>query len=186
MSATLPRNSRRTAEMEIEPELIVELNQSDVESLISTNVPDSLENEQTWPTEEEMNGQSTENHSEPPLPDAKTGTTPRRVKRVPKGWSDYQAAWIIEDEDLDGHEGNANDNTNNIDEADIDTEMMSEREAVDLEDDDDEMQELPETDDPSRKRVAFQDLDMEEESRQCVVCVYTHFHFVLTHIIYQT
>lgn len=63
------------------------------EDLVAHNVPDLLANEQTWPTEEEMD-------SAP----AASGVNAegRRVKRVPKGTSAYQAAWIVdEDEDVD-------------------------------------------------------------------------------------
>lgn len=45
---------------------------------------DPLEGEQTWPTEEELN-------------EAEKLAAPKsRTKRVPKGTSEYQAAWIIE------------------------------------------------------------------------------------------
>ena len=43
-----------------------------------------MEGEQTWPTEEE-------------LAEAEKLTAPKaRTKRVPKGTSDYQAAWIVD------------------------------------------------------------------------------------------
>lgn len=43
-----------------------------------------MEGEQTWPTEEE-------------IAEAEKHTAPKtRTKRVPKGTSEYQAAWIIE------------------------------------------------------------------------------------------
>jgi len=79
----------------------------DADSLASTNVPDPedlLLGEQTWPTEEEMAqggaGSSREREGEM-LPPALPGTTPR-LKRVPKGTSTYQAAWIIDEEAEDG------------------------------------------------------------------------------------
>lgn len=49
------------------------------ESLERENIPDPMDGEQTWPTEEEM--ADAEEHI-------------KRVKRVPAGMSDYQAAWI--------------------------------------------------------------------------------------------
>lgn len=58
------------------------------DDLTSHNVPDLLANEQTWPTEEEM-------MSAP----AQAEGSQRKVKRVPKGTSAYQAAWIVDDDD---------------------------------------------------------------------------------------
>ncbi|KAI8974683.1 hypothetical protein BDB01DRAFT_806081 [Pilobolus umbonatus] len=63
------------------------------DDLVSENEPDFMENEQTWPTEEEL---------------AEADERVRRMhsdkvikKRVPKGTSSYQAAWIIDEEDAD-------------------------------------------------------------------------------------
>jgi hypothetical protein len=58
---------------------------------VRENIPDTLAGEQTWPTEEEM---------------AEAGNGGKKdadgpVKRKPKGWSDYQAAWIP-DSDSEG------------------------------------------------------------------------------------
>jgi len=50
------------------------------------NIPDCMEGEQTWPTEDE-------------LIEAEKKTI---VKKVPKGTSDYQACWIQDEEDNDG------------------------------------------------------------------------------------
>ena len=49
---------------------------------------DPMEGEQTWPTEEELS-------KAPPPPPLRPGV----ARRVPKGTSDYQAAWIVEDTD---------------------------------------------------------------------------------------
>ncbi|KAK1260680.1 hypothetical protein QJS04_geneDACA019044 [Acorus gramineus] len=63
------------------------------ELLIMENVPDPLSGEQTWPTEEEM-------------ADADSINKRKMLKKktVPRGTSDYQAAWIVEDSDGD-HSG---------------------------------------------------------------------------------
>ncbi|XP_056000532.1 pre-rRNA-processing protein TSR1 homolog isoform X2 [Ostrea edulis] len=58
------------------------------ESLQSENIPGEMEGEQTWPTEEEMEEAEAARR-------AKT----KVVKRVPKGTSDYQAAWIVDSEE---------------------------------------------------------------------------------------
>ncbi|CAH0749453.1 unnamed protein product [Diatraea saccharalis] len=72
------------------------------ESLVSENVPDPMDAEQTWPTEEEIEQSQME-------------TKKKLVKRVPKGWSDYQAAWIVESdvEGDDSDEGNDSDDEEN-------------------------------------------------------------------------
>ena len=63
------------------------------EGLARENVPDPLAGEQTWPTEEEL--------AEADMMDAIRSKTVRL--KVPKGYSDYQAAWIVsDDEDDDG------------------------------------------------------------------------------------
>lgn len=150
--------------MEIEPKVLAEPDASDADSLISTNVPDDLENEQTWPTEEELNGHRPDDYTESAVPDAEKGTTPRRVKRVPKGWSEYQAAWIVDEDD--GEEAEEGDDS----EVDADAE---EGEDIGMEEDNksariemDEEEEMEDLEMSSRKNVAFEDLDMEEESRQ--------------------
>lgn len=53
------------------------------ESLVFENIPDPMDAEQTWPTEEEIAQSNLE-------------TKKKKIKKVPKGWSDYQAAWIVE------------------------------------------------------------------------------------------
>ncbi|XP_030747869.1 pre-rRNA-processing protein TSR1 homolog isoform X2 [Sitophilus oryzae] len=54
------------------------------ESLDSENVPDAMDAEQTMPTDEDF---QMANRDEA-----------KKVKKVPKGWSDYQAAWIPDDD----------------------------------------------------------------------------------------
>ncbi|KAH9944690.1 ribosome biogenesis protein tsr1 [Amylocystis lapponica] len=149
LSAPLPRPTKagHTVEMELEPVLLAEPDTSSADSLVSSNDPDDLANEQTWPTEEEM--RSAQSGAEPHdvIPEAKKGTTPKAVRKIPKGMSEYQAAWIIDETD---------------DEDEL-VEMQDEEEE--------EMVEIPARDDEEmdtdgRRSVAFRDLDMEEEDRQ--------------------
>lgn len=138
--------------MELEPTLLAEPNEENADSLVSSNDPDDMANEQTWPTEEEMRGAGNGNDDDG-IPDAPTGTTPKRVKKIPKGMSEYQAAWIVDDTDEeDGGEEN----------DDEDGVMEEEEEMVEMptHEDDTEM----ETD--GRRTVAFEDLDEEEEEKQ--------------------
>ncbi|KAJ8930714.1 hypothetical protein NQ314_016479 [Rhamnusium bicolor] len=55
------------------------------ESLDSENIPDPMDAEQTWPTNEEIETAEKEQKL-------------KKVKKIPKGWSDYQAAWIPDDD----------------------------------------------------------------------------------------
>ena len=141
--------------IEIEPVVLAEPDPESADSLISTNDLDDLGNEQTWPTEEEMNGLD-QAAGEVSMPDAKDGTTPRLIKRIPKGMSEYQAAWIVdsdEENDEEGHEGGASDS------ASMDAEGHGGEEEVMA------MDELMEVE-SKKSVVAFQDLDMEEETQQ--------------------
>lgn len=75
---------------------------SRIESLISENEPDSMEGEQTWPTDQEI----ADAEQRVAAMQKKAGGDGKR-KKVPKGTSAYQAAWIMnesdesEDEDFD-------------------------------------------------------------------------------------
>ncbi|CAH2015900.1 unnamed protein product [Acanthoscelides obtectus] len=64
--------------------LLEKCDPSKQESLDSENVPDPMDAEQTWPTSEEIEMAEKEQKT-------------KLVKKVPKGWSDYQAAWIPDD-----------------------------------------------------------------------------------------
>ncbi|KAG6369229.1 hypothetical protein JVT61DRAFT_15594 [Boletus reticuloceps] len=73
------------------------------------------------------------------------GTTPKRVKCIPKGMSEYQAAWVAnetDEEEGDEEEDNA---------VEEEEEMVPIDEAMELESE-------------KKSVVAFQDLDAEEET----------------------
>ncbi|EIN07032.1 ribosome biogenesis protein tsr1 [Punctularia strigosozonata HHB-11173 SS5] len=165
LSSPAPKASKIGAQgMEVEPTLLAEPDVSSADSLISENDPDDMANEQTWPTEEEMQGNVVGNgltFGDECVPDALGGTTPKRVKKVPKGWSSYQAAWIVDDDDDDEgvEEGEEEEGENAGD------MQMEDEEMVELRDDDTAAHEQ-EMDLESRKSVQFQDLDMDEEKEQ--------------------
>ncbi|XP_067866919.1 pre-rRNA-processing protein TSR1 homolog isoform X1 [Heterodontus francisci] len=77
-----------SAEMEESLKVLMKADSRKQESLESEVVPDPMEGEQTWPTDEE-------------LQEAKDALNENRkvVRKVPKGTSDYQAAWILDDEE---------------------------------------------------------------------------------------
>jgi len=90
------------------------------QQLDTENVPEPLDQEQTWPTEEEL--REAENNLE----------EKKVAKKVPKGTSEYQAAWIVDkhEEDNEGEE-----------ESDEDSDLEEDIDAVsDEEESDDEME----------------------------------------------
>lgn len=158
MSAPLPRTKHARPggmDVEAEPVLLAERVPSSADSLVSTNVADDMANEQTWPTEEEMAAGALQGTGDGEVPDAKKGTTPKRIKRIPKGMTEYQASWIVdesEDEDQDEEREDRDGEGGPIDE---DEEMVLD-DALDMESE-------------RKSVVAFQELDMEEEQKQCVL-----------------
>ncbi|CAD7004634.1 pre-rRNA-processing protein TSR1 homolog [Ceratitis capitata] len=90
-------------------------------SLQKENIPDIMDAEQTWPTEEEIEAAQQE-----------TKKT-KLVKRVPKGWSSYQAAWIPDFEAVESKDNEVDNDGNDVIEDDDDDENEDEDE-----DDDDE------------------------------------------------
>ncbi|EGO00340.1 hypothetical protein SERLA73DRAFT_168120 [Serpula lacrymans var. lacrymans S7.3] len=150
VSAPLPKQSKGGIGMEL-PSLLAEPDSSSADSLVSANDPDDMANEQTWPTEEEMQGPGHITYGDDGLPAAIKGTTPKVVRRIPKGMSEYQASWIVdESEDEGGEEEDDGEDKNVATEED--------EEMVDLHDDEMESE--------ARKSVTFQDLDVEEEEKQ--------------------
>lgn len=99
------------------------------DDLVSENEPDDMANEQTWPTEEEM--QAAEQFAkqradgEMPPPPALPGTTPKTITKGSGNAKDnakYRAAWIIESDEEDEDE----DEVEDIDEEDDDSLMIEE------------------------------------------------------------
>jgi len=66
-------------------ELVDLMPDSSQEDLNTENTPDGMDGEQTWPTEEELREVDQQ---------AALG---KKTVRIPRGTSDYQAAWIMED-----------------------------------------------------------------------------------------
>ncbi|NXF94118.1 TSR1 protein, partial [Eubucco bourcierii] len=96
-------------EMEEDTKVLMKADPKKQESLQSEVVPDPMEGEQTWPTEEELQ------EAEASL------KANRRVVKVPKGTSKYQAAWIVDD----GEEGSEKDDDDEDDDDDFE-DMMEE------------------------------------------------------------
>jgi pre-rRNA-processing protein TSR1 len=136
----------------------------DADSLASTNIPDEDEfgmDEQTWPTEEEMASApaalAARDRADMPPP-ARPGTTPK-LKKVAKGTSAYQAAWII-DEDDDAEDSGADSD---------DDAMKAEGEGANEEHDEEEETEFVDTladETASVSARPFADLSPEQEEAQ--------------------
>ena len=92
---------------------------SERQDLDVENIPDEMEGEQTWPTQEEMLAAEQEQKT--------------KVRRVPKGTSEYQAAWIVdEDGDNDDDEGSDED----MEDEEEDDEVSAEEESDEDEEED--------------------------------------------------
>lgn len=162
--------------MDVEIEVLAQCNDEEADDLVSTNKVDDMSNEQTWPTQEEINAGAVAAGGES-LPDAEKGTTPKSVRKVPKGTSAYQATWLIDEDGDRGSDGEWSDTESdggekphlsfNFAEEDSakEGEVVEDEAAVHLPADE-EMEELME--EVTSKAVRFEDMDLEEEAKQCV------------------
>ncbi|KAL9557881.1 hypothetical protein MBANPS3_001190 [Mucor bainieri] len=148
--------SNNASDMQEDIEVIDTPKPEEQDDLIAENEPDFMENEQTWPTEEEL---------------AEADARVRRMrnldgeehtkKRVPKGTSSYQAAWIFDDDDAE---------YSDVDEDDDDAMMEEEEEDDDVvqpaasafPDEEEEYEEI----DMESKDTYKDEFDAEEEARQ--------------------
>ncbi|XP_014251559.1 pre-rRNA-processing protein TSR1 homolog [Cimex lectularius] len=88
------------------------------ESLQCENIPDPMDAEQTWPTEEEMEEAANEKK--------------KVVKKVPHGWSDYQAAWIPDCDAFEIESGDEEEEDENM-QIQAEDEEMSDDQTEDYE-----------------------------------------------------
>ncbi|CAH0557510.1 unnamed protein product [Brassicogethes aeneus] len=114
------------------------------ESLDAENVPDPMDDEQTWPTNEEIKMAEKEQK--------------QRKRRVPAGWSDYQAAWIPEEDDDFVSDASDDDDEDNSDKDYMDA-MSEERSDVDA-DERSEMQSVAESEVPVSDDKYDQQMDL--------------------------
>ncbi|XP_035217996.1 pre-rRNA-processing protein TSR1 homolog, partial [Stegodyphus dumicola] len=115
-------------------------NPSEQESLQSEVIPDPMEGEQTWPTEEELN--------------AAMLTPKKKVKKVAEGTSDYQASWILNSDDDDASESSEDES---YDEDQSGSEAVGDVEMDDVES-------VPELKDENYDKQ----LDLDEEKKMLV------------------
>ncbi|XP_077021633.1 pre-rRNA-processing protein TSR1 homolog isoform X2 [Tamandua tetradactyla] len=106
-------------DMEEEVKVLMKADPDKQESLQSEAIPDPLEGEQTWPTEEELSEAN----------DLKESS--KLVKKVPKGTSSYQAEWILDEDGESSGEGDGCDdaeNENFMEEGSLDESSEEEEE----------------------------------------------------------
>ncbi|XP_053376015.1 pre-rRNA-processing protein TSR1 homolog [Mercenaria mercenaria] len=128
--------------MNVEAVSVLRPDSSKQESLDSEVVPDPMEGEQTWPTEEEL-AEAEGNHQ-------------KVTRRVPKGTSDYQAFWILDDEE--DNDEKLDEEDDNDDDFEDDTEMA----AMDDQDDDDNDEDVDSVE-LSESEEEYEDLTVEED-----------------------
>jgi pre-rRNA-processing protein TSR1 len=153
--------------------ILAERQSSDADSLTSTNRPDEMVNEQTWPTAQELADGEAREAIARKAQEAQVKKS--KIKRVPRGTSSYQAAWIVDDEDDEEEDDDdeGEDADMNADEPEGARKGMDEEEEeedlVELDEDAEEAQAMSVTNSKAGKSVAFEDMDVEEEARQQVV-----------------
>ncbi|KAI9323514.1 hypothetical protein BX666DRAFT_1887721 [Dichotomocladium elegans] len=115
----------RMTDMEEDDKVLDKPIPGEQDDLVSENEPDFMDNEQTWPTEEELMEADARVRAmgRTDLFADGNATSGKVTKRVPKGTSAYQAAWIVDSEDEEYSE-----------EEEDDSDMAM---AVDNNDDDD-------------------------------------------------
>ncbi|XP_078043045.1 tsr1 ribosome assembly factor [Augochlora pura] len=118
------------------------------ESLEIENIPDPMNAEQTWPTEEEM-------------AEAETSRKKKIVKKVPKGTSEYQAAWIP-DEDGEEVETEYSDEESE-DKMSVEEAKSQEGSDVEDEENEDEYETITISETVPDEQKYDQDMDMTEE-----------------------
>ncbi|XP_011306293.1 pre-rRNA-processing protein TSR1 homolog [Fopius arisanus] len=117
------------------------------ESLQSENIPDPMDAEQTWPTEEE-------------LAQAQDQKKRKIVKRVPKGTSEYQAAWIP---DEDGEPDSNPDSTPSDEEMSIADPQSEDEEDDDQHPNDDDFETMTVSEAPPDHQKYDEEMDFYEE-----------------------
>ncbi|XP_076033995.1 pre-rRNA-processing protein TSR1 homolog isoform X2 [Oratosquilla oratoria] len=105
-SAEFHKSKNDMAQDNSEPQLLERADPEKQVSLISVNEVDPMEGEQTWPTAEELAEAEAEQKAQ------------KKTKRVPKGTSEYQAAWILDEDEDDADDESQGDFESDMDDDD--------------------------------------------------------------------
>ncbi|XP_048375425.1 pre-rRNA-processing protein TSR1 homolog [Sphaerodactylus townsendi] len=146
------------AEMEEDVQVLMRADPNKQESLQSEMVPDPMDGEQTWPTEEELN-EAAESLKQ----------TKKISKKVPKGTSAYQAAWIVNEREGESGSDDEQDEANEMEEEMFTEEAISQdgsssEEEEATEDEECESMVLPETEEDAEEEEAV--LEKYQRERQ--------------------
>ncbi|KAF9946499.1 hypothetical protein BGZ65_009651, partial [Modicella reniformis] len=139
------------------------------DDLTAENEPDLLANEQTWPTEEELMeaDERVKNMDANDRPVESFNSAPKKIiRRVPKGTSSYQAAWIV-DSDHESDEDTEDEDDDGVDGDGVmdDDDLLRARKAQDSEEEYEDLE--VESEGPNKNLEVYEDeLDNEEEARQ--------------------
>ena len=159
--------------MDVEIDILAQRNDEEADDLVSTNEVDDMANEQTWPTEGGLSVGAMVTAPWESFPDAKKDKTPRAIRKVPKG-----AMRPVGHEDARGSKGEWTDTASDGGEMPHLSFYFARRNgtkevrpaengiAVPLPAAEEEMEEL--TEEITSKAARFEDMDLEEESKQCV------------------
>ncbi|KAJ3017464.1 hypothetical protein HKX48_003533 [Thoreauomyces humboldtii] len=97
-----PTPAQLAAGMEVDATVLDVPNPEVQDTLVAENEVNPMEGEQTWPTEEELQEAEERVQRLGDAPD--DAMVVKKAKRVPKGTSAYQAAWIVDEEDEEAEE----------------------------------------------------------------------------------
>ncbi|KAG1459953.1 hypothetical protein G6F46_006023 [Rhizopus delemar] len=151
-----PLGGSYQGDMEVDAELLDTPKPDEQDDLIAENEPDFMDNEQTWPTEEEMA------EADERVRRMRGMDTDESLKRVPKGTSSYQAAWIVDEDDQNYSEDEFEDEDNDeimMEEVDDEEDIVQ---PASFPVDDDEYEEI----EMDGKKQDEDEFDAEEEARQ--------------------
>eukprot|EP01114_Cavostelium_apophysatum_P010723 TRINITY_DN2482_c0_g1_i6.p1 TRINITY_DN2482_c0_g1~~TRINITY_DN2482_c0_g1_i6.p1 ORF type:complete len:659 (+),score=185.51 TRINITY_DN2482_c0_g1_i6:1078-3054(+) len=127
------------------------------ETLETENAPDDMANEQTWPTDEELKEAEDSFRK-------KVAGDPKKKKKVPRGTSSYQAAWIVESEGEEDEDGDEDDEMADESRGDTQKDEHDQGEEGKLGTEEEEWEELKE-DEKEKSKAEKEDEDdaMEED-----------------------
>jgi len=107
-------NAMEDADMEEGVKVVAVADPSRQQSLITEAEVDPMEGEQTWPTEEELR------EADEAAALLEKEEEEQKTKKIPKGMSEYQAAWIVDEEDENEDDDDSDDD--DMDDSDMDSE----------------------------------------------------------------
>ncbi|KAI9499343.1 hypothetical protein BDB00DRAFT_880972 [Zychaea mexicana] len=159
---TAPGDNSQSNGMEEDEQVVDTPDVEGQDDLISENEPDFMDNEQTWPTEEEMAAGEERMRLMGREMDDDRPQSGKVTKRVPKGTSAYQAAWIVDSEDEDYSEDDEDDDMEMAVDNDEDDVQPADYELGRSNDLDEEYEDIE-----LEEKGGYKDeLDPEEERRQ--------------------